>query len=155
MKSRDYTAAAFVNGKKATASNFTTDGQEATSFATVIAAHTGAAILIKDVYTFVFCGERLTGRTPTTERQKAAILFAASQAKKPAFVVPNIAIWSEADHRANLLFLAERAQEAYKKSTRARKEESRLFWQEETERRTKTAQEYRRIYHVTKKEKNQ
>lgn len=146
MKSREYTATAFVEGRKATASNFTTDGDEATSFDTVIAAHVGRAVLIKDIYTFVYCGERLTGRTPTTERQKAAIIWAAHLAKVPAFVVPNIGIWGEHTHRANLKFLRAEAKKCREKAKRARLDTWRTYWAERAEEKTKTANRYYKLF---------
>lgn len=146
MKSRKETATAFIMGKRCTASNFTTDGQEATSFDTVIAAHVGRAVLIKDVYTFVYWGERLTGRTRTTERQKAAIVWAAHLAKVPAFVVPNIGILGEHTHRENLEFLRAEAKECREKAKRARLEENRIFWAERAEEKTKTANRYYKLF---------
>lgn len=146
MKSRKYTATAFIEGKKATGSNFSTDGYEATSFETVIAAHAGRAILIKDVYTFVYNGERITGTSPTTERQKGAIIWAAHLAKIPAFVVPYISIWGEHTHRANLKFLRAEAKKCREKAKRARLEEMRTFWAELAEEKTKTANRYYRIF---------
>lgn len=146
MKSRKATATAFVLGKRCTASNFTTDGQEATSFDTIIAAHVGRAILIKDIYTFVCDGERLTGRTPTTERQKSSIIWAAHLAKVPAFVVPNIAIWGKQTHRENLKFLRAEVKMCRDKAKRARLAENRTFWAERAEEKTKAANRYYKMF---------
>jgi hypothetical protein len=133
------TAAAFVNYEEMQGSNLYSFGDIIKSYNTIIATHFGGVILLNN-----------RDYSHTTQRHKLHIIRAARNLD--VFEVPNIYRWNglnKDDHRTNFEYLREEAQEAYKKSTRAKTDRTRIFWTEETKRRTETARRYRDIFEVT------
>ena len=137
------TAAAFVKGYEMQGSNLHTNGESIYSYSTPIANKAKDVILLKNLY-----------YSHTTQRHKLHIRRAANRNGVQVYEVPTIfGHWyggepTEADHKTNFEYLREEAQEAYKKSTRARTDRTRQFWQEETQRRTETARKYRDLFGV-------
>lgn len=132
------TAKAFVNYQEMKGSHFYSYGDICKSYNTIIASHANGVILLTS-YDY----------SNTTQRHKLHIRRAATNLD--LFEVPICYNWgglTPDQHRTNFEYLMEEAQSAYKKSTRAKKEETRQFWQEETKRRTEAASKYRDIFEV-------
>lgn len=115
MKTNEQVATAFAYGYSAEAGHLYTNGNEITSYWTIIAQRIGKAIL-------------MTSRnySNTTARHKLHIRRACKMLE--LFEVPNINPTTQADHESNAQYLRDEAQQARRQAERARTDRNRSIY---------------------------
>lgn len=147
MKTNNKTTAEFfVLNKKANGSNFSTDGETATSYTTAIATHRNGVILIAANYRCCNWYGSFYGRTATTERQKLHIKRAANKYGFDWYEVPQPFATTRKEHESNWQYLQANARAMQEKAHNARKFERQMQYNYNAARMLQEAETYWQMF---------